>query len=754
VSADRDDALRRAEKLLRQGRLDAALAEYARLVEQHPGDLASANTLGDLYVRAGASDRAIPLFMRVADAYLREGFYARAAGFYKKVLKLRPAEEAALLGLAEACLAQRLVVDARNCLTTVAGLRRRRQDADGLAEVLIRIADLDPQDVEAALDAARALARRAPERAAQRLRDQAARLVERGQAAHAVQLLAEVTTIDPADRDSRVLLARLALDLDDLELARRALPHQSVGDDAPLLALLAECELRSGLFDLARETLLRWLRVDAAAPSAIAALGARLAPRSADAGYLCTEALVNLAAAGGDLAAAWRVLQAFLERAPAHLPALLRAVEVAVDGGFEAELVWVQTALVDAYLAAGHPQEARVVAEDLLARDPDDERHRARLRRVLVQCGEPDPDAALAACVQPLLGIDEEPAVPGSSEPGGDAGWTVPGGESGQRAQGAATGVYAASPGSAEAGDVRAGEAGAAGVVASGTDDIAFEAFADDEEGGGEEDGGEDEDYDYEDDEDDEDDEGVAVGEDERGREDEAGGDVSERPWGDEAATRAGLAGAEAAGAGGVQVLDDVDPPGLAGDGDEVDLTELLNRLAAMPGPGPARRPAAGDAGGGATAAPETAGLEAALDQVRETALRDLGIHGWEHLAVARTYQAGGMVEEAIEAFEHAFRDPTCRFEAALALADLHECRGRARQAVEWLERAADEAGADAVRLPVLYRLAALLENVGETARALAVWLELQAASPGFRDVATRAARLGALEAGGGSFAR
>lgn len=740
LPADRDDPLRRAEKLLRQGRLDAAVAEYARLVEQHPADLATANALGDLYVRAGAPDRAIPLFMRVADAHLREGFYARAAGFYKKILKLRPAEEAALLGLAEACLAQRLVVDARGCLATVADLRRRRHDVDGLADVLIRIADLDPHDVEAALDAARALARRDPAQAARRIREQAARLVDRGQAADAVRLLAEVTAIDPADRDSRVLLARLALDLDDLELARRALPHESVGDEGPLLALLAECELRSGLFDLARETLLRWLRVDAAAPPAIAALGARLMSRSADAGYLCTEALVNLAIAGGDLAAAWRVLQAFIDRAPAHLPALLRAVEVAVDGGLDAELVSVQTALVDAYLAAGHAQEARVIAEDLLARDPGDERHRARLRRVLVQCGDPDPDGTLAVCLEPRLDIDEGAVPPGAAAHKAGSEWTVRPEDGGQRAAVSAARALGGEPGLAEVRGALAGH-GAPGEIPANEDDALFTNVQGDED----EDAGDEEGYEEAEEGEAEDDEADA----------EAAGGRLEETWGEGGLT-AGAAGADPTAAGGVQVLDDVEPARMAGRVEEIDLTELLNRIAVMPGSGPAPRPAGGEAASGELAGgrTEAAELEAALDLVRDAALRDLRVHGWEHLAVARTYQAGGMAEEAIEAFEQAYREPTCRFEAALALADLHESRGRARQAVDWLERAAEEAGPDAIRLPVLYRLAALLEQVGEMARALAVWLELQAASPGFRDVAARAARLGTLEAGGGPFTR
>ena len=52
MALDREDTLKKAEKLLRQGRLENAIAEYLRLVEDQPRDWNTANTLGDLYARA------------------------------------------------------------------------------------------------------------------------------------------------------------------------------------------------------------------------------------------------------------------------------------------------------------------------------------------------------------------------------------------------------------------------------------------------------------------------------------------------------------------------------------------------------------------------------------------------------------------------------------------------------------------------------------------------------------------------------
>ena len=77
---DRDETLRRAEKLLRQGRLDAAIAEYASLVEDQPRDWTTANLLGDLYVRAGQIDQAVAQYTRIAEHLAREGFVAEGRG--------------------------------------------------------------------------------------------------------------------------------------------------------------------------------------------------------------------------------------------------------------------------------------------------------------------------------------------------------------------------------------------------------------------------------------------------------------------------------------------------------------------------------------------------------------------------------------------------------------------------------------------------------------------------------------------------
>ena len=72
------------------------------------------------------------------------------------------------------------------------------------------------------------------------------------------------------------------------------------------------------------------------------------------------------------------------------------------------------------------------------------------------------------------------------------------------------------------------------------------------------------------------------------------------------------------------------------------------------------------------------------------------------------------------------------------------------RDAVEWLERAAQAPAPtpdEGHRL--LFDLAEALEHAGETARALAICMELQADAGNYRDVAARIDRLAKVRARG-----
>jgi tetratricopeptide (TPR) repeat protein len=423
LAIDRAATLRNAEKLLRTGKLEPAIAEYLRVVEAQPQDWNTANILGDLYVRAGQSDKAVAQFARIADSLSRDGFFPKAAALYKKIIKIRPDDEHALLQAGEMAANQRVLVDARTYLNTVADLRLARGDRQGAAEIRIRLGSLDPLDFDARRAGARARVETGDTASALAdLKAIAADLVDKGRPAEAIAALREAAELDPGDEDVRgqLFAGHLAdgdldgahkwattprhahalglayLDRGDMLSAARFLTAESAADDPDLLLKIAEVKLRTGALDEGLAIVRQVLKQDRKRAGAITLLGCDIAQSSPDAGFAVVEIAAESSVTDGDWPSAAAALEEFVARVPHHIPALMRMVEIYFDGRLESGLYAAQSQLAEAYLATGAAAEARVIAEDLMGREPSEPSHVEQFRRALVLLGEEDPDRIIA----------------------------------------------------------------------------------------------------------------------------------------------------------------------------------------------------------------------------------------------------------------------------------------------------------------------------------------------------------------------
>src|SRR5438067_461474 len=454
---DRALTLRNAEKLIRQGKLDAGIAEYLRIVEDAPGDWNAKNTLGDLYARAGQTDKAIEQFLEIADHLGGEGSTAKSGAVFKKILKLKSDNEKALTEVAEILGAQGLYADARAHLNTLIELRRARGDTRGALQAKVRLGSLDPEDYEGRLGAANARIEMGDVGGAMRdLKEIAGELAEKGRHPEAIDALREAaklnadddeirerlldvysatgdwararecaTTVEqfqmlaaaieaqgnadealetlrqaavhnPGHTDLNAQLARAFMARGDLTRAAEYLTEETAGNDPELLMTVADLQLRGSQVDGGVAIVRRLLDEDASRRDQIAMLGWNLAEKYPESGFRVIEMTADAAVAQSDWPAAAAVLQEFVTRVPNYIPALMRLVEVSVDGGLEATMFSAQAQLADAYIAAGSATEACFIAEDLVAREPWDKANIERFRRALELTGEADPDALIA----------------------------------------------------------------------------------------------------------------------------------------------------------------------------------------------------------------------------------------------------------------------------------------------------------------------------------------------------------------------
>ena len=211
MAIDREAALKKAEKFLRQGKLDSAIEEYVRLIDEQPRDWNSINALGDLYVRAGNGERAVAQFARVADHLFEEGFFPKASALYKKVLKVRPRHEHTVSRLAEIATRQGLLADAAMYLRQLLDERRTGGDEQGVQDAMARLRALDEDGQEA--PAVQAAPAQAPEPAAddpRQLFDLARTQLCAGEELQGRAVLTRALTIDPMRHGDAL---QLALDL-------------------------------------------------------------------------------------------------------------------------------------------------------------------------------------------------------------------------------------------------------------------------------------------------------------------------------------------------------------------------------------------------------------------------------------------------------------------------------------------------------------------------------------------------------------
>jgi len=207
VPVDRATTLRQAETLLRQGRLEPAIAEYVRLLEDQPRDWNTANIVGDLLVRAGHLERALEHFRRLAERLRDEGFLPRAFALYKKILTLKPDDDHALFQAGELAAEQGLLADARLFFTAAASGRRDRGDAAGASAVAVRLRSLDERNPRPRADAEPGFSPEAVGSEAALMRAEADTLLRTGEKERALELIDRCLLEQPSAIDAFAALA-------------------------------------------------------------------------------------------------------------------------------------------------------------------------------------------------------------------------------------------------------------------------------------------------------------------------------------------------------------------------------------------------------------------------------------------------------------------------------------------------------------------------------------------------------------------
>lgn len=110
---DKTRILEQAERQVKAGRTEEAIAEYKKLLSGDAPDLSINNIIGDLYVQLGRTAEAVRAFQAVAGFYESRSYYSQALAIYKKISKIDPENVIMLVRLGDLLLSQGFTAEAR-----------------------------------------------------------------------------------------------------------------------------------------------------------------------------------------------------------------------------------------------------------------------------------------------------------------------------------------------------------------------------------------------------------------------------------------------------------------------------------------------------------------------------------------------------------------------------------------------------------------------------------------------------------------
>lgn len=98
---DRLKIIELAEKYVRRGKLQDAIAEYKELLTGGAQEINVRNIISDLYLKSNQKGKALEEFHKIASYYEERGLYSQAMAIYKKINKLDPRDNDAAMKLGD-----------------------------------------------------------------------------------------------------------------------------------------------------------------------------------------------------------------------------------------------------------------------------------------------------------------------------------------------------------------------------------------------------------------------------------------------------------------------------------------------------------------------------------------------------------------------------------------------------------------------------------------------------------------------------
>jgi tetratricopeptide (TPR) repeat protein len=379
-----------AQKLLNQGKVPQAIAEYQQILKYESKDQVTLMTIGELYIRQGETFQAIDYFERLAQIFVGDGFLTKAIAVYKRIAKLAPEEIRPLEKLADLYVQQGVMSEARPLFLQLAEIHLKSNKQPEAVALLKKLLLAEPDNLRIQIrlaDLYTAMGQTAD--AIEAYVSAAQRALARGDSAECEKLADRALKLDPKNMAAVIVKARIHSSKGDVAQAAKALEQVADLDKGgEQTELLLDMYLKNS--DWKNATALALRVFDADPQNFGTAQKLTDALLQADEGESAMELLERIRVPmvdAGEQEQAGRLLNELSTRLPGRIEPLEWLVEFYGRTSDSFRLADSLAHLGDALAGAKKYERAKEVYEQLVARQPESDSAKRKLNGVLRKLG-------------------------------------------------------------------------------------------------------------------------------------------------------------------------------------------------------------------------------------------------------------------------------------------------------------------------------------------------------------------------------
>jgi pilus assembly protein FimV len=379
-----------AQKLLNQGKVAQAIAEYQQILKHEPRDQVTLMTIGELYIRQGETFQAIDYFERLAQLFVGDGFLTKAIAVYKRIAKLAPEEIRPLEKLADLYVQQGVMSEARPLFLQLAEIHLKNNRQPEAVALLKKLLMAEPDNLRIQIrlaDLYQAMGQ--TKEAVEAYIAASQRALARGDQAESEKLAEKAVKLDPNNLAAVIVKARVQSTQGNFAQAAQLLervPDLEKGGEQT--ELLLDLYLKSAKWDQASELALRVFEADpknfGPAQKLVESL---LESGQGDKAMAILDKTRIPMIDAGEHEVVGKLLNELAERMPGRIEPLEWLVETYGRTSDSFRLPDALAHLGDALVAANKLERAKQVFEQLVDREPESDPAKRKLNDVLRKMG-------------------------------------------------------------------------------------------------------------------------------------------------------------------------------------------------------------------------------------------------------------------------------------------------------------------------------------------------------------------------------